>query len=319
MKNQRIVVVGGGTGVYQVVQHLKHRCQNITSIHTMSDGGGHSGKLRDELGVLPPGDLVRGILAGAKDGIQWALRQLMTYRFNAPATSLDRATWGNITFAALCDVHKGNVINAVNDLCHLVQCQTKPLPVTVEDAHLCACMDDGSEICGEGLIDHRSPQDLRRIVSVYLKPSVKMFPGAVGEIVRADKVVFCPGSLYTSIIACTLADGFKEALQRSRAKMVAVVNTMTNHTETPGFKASCHIRELLRYTGLKMFDTVICNSGKIDHALVSKYAAEGSCPVKVDRKVLKRYARRVMVRNVIDQTGGIVRHGPKLASIIVGL
>jgi len=313
--NQRIVLVGGGTGVYQVVLHLKHICRNIATIQTMFDGGGYSGKLRDEIGILPPGDIVRAILAGADDSLSWSMRQLFSYRFNAPGTSLERATWSGFTFAALCKIHHGNVINAIQEMCQIAHCKIKVLPVTVDNAHLCARLDDSSIISGEGFIDCRPRDDHRRIESVYLDPGAQLFPGAGAAIVRADKVVFCPGSLFTSVIPNALVSGFSESLEKSRARKIMVINTMTNKSETDGFKASDFARELLKRLGIEKFDAVICNRAKIRPDLLEKYAQEQSYPVKVDRAALERCAHQVIVRNVVEQ-GEVVRHGSKLASII---
>ena len=316
---ESIVLIGGGGGVHRVAHFLKHIRKNITTIQTMFDHGGHSGLLRDERGVLPPGDICKAILALSDDEIEPELRRLLSHRFvPMGGSSLDNATVGNILLTSLTEINN-STISAINAMCRMFHVTGKVLPVSLDNSDLCVKLSDGSIMKGEGLIDKRSIKDDRHITSAFLEPNAYIYAGAHDAIVQADKIVFCPGDLYTSIIPNVLTDGFRDAVAQSDAKLIYVVNIMTKKAETHDFTASRFAETLLRYVGRSRFDAVICNSARIRPKIASLYRAEGAFPVTVDTKRLNQFTGAIIAENVMDQTNQIVRHSGRVASIIASL
>lgn len=316
--NEEIVLLGGGGGVYRVARFLKHRRKNITTIQTMFDHGGHSGKLRDERGALPPGDIRQAILALADDEGEGALRTLLSYRFSHNGSSIDNATMGNLMLTALTE-HYGDHIAAIEAMCRIFRVKGKVLPVSIDHADLCVTLSDGSTICGEGKIDTRSARDDRRIVSARLSPKANIYVGAYEAIVRADKIVFCPGDLFTSVIPITLVDGFADAIEKTSAKLVYIVNLMTKHAETPQFTASRFARTTLSHIGRDRFHTIIANTSDILPDIRKRYRKERSHPVRVDMDQLQRVADVVLTGNIADQSGEVLRHNSNIATLICNL
>lgn len=317
--NESIVLVGGGGGVYRVARYLKEIRANITTIQTMFDSGGHSRKLRDERGMLPPGDIRQAILALSDNSIEESLRVLLSHRFSVRnGSSIDNATLGNLMLTALTE-HYGSIVVAINELCKLARVKGKVLPVSLDNAHLAVTLSDGSELVGEGLIDTRNVKDRRTIVGAYLKPQADIYVEALDALIKADKIVFCPGDLYTSIIPNTLVNGFKEAIAESEAQLIYAVNIMTKKAETHDFKASMFAKTLLSYLGRETFDAVIVNSRHISSAVRARYHREHSYPVRVDKRELRKYAKQVILHPLVDLTGDIVRHNASIASLIAHL
>jgi len=315
--NESIVLVGGGGGVYRVARFLKHVRPNITTIQTMFDSGGHSRQLRDDRGMLPPGDIRQAILALSDDSVEESMRFLLSYRFTEKNnSSLDRATLGNLILTALTEYHDGNIITAINELCRLCRVKGRVMPVSLDHAHLSVTLSDNSKLTGEGLIDKRSLDDDRTIVTACLKPGANIYTGAYEALVKADKIVFCPGDLYTSIIPNTLVKGFKEAMAETKAKLVFVVNIMTKKSETHHYPASRFAETLIAYIGQQRFDTVIVNNQPILPEITARYRAEKAFPVRVDTERLKRFTKNIIRDNLADQTGGVIRHSDRIASVI---
>lgn len=317
---ESIVLVGGGGGVYRVAKFLKHVRPNITTIQTTFDHGGHSGVLRDERGILPPGDIRQAILALSDDRIAPSLRSLLSHRFVPKnGSKLDSATVGNILLTALAEINGGNMVIAINTLCEWFRVRGKVLPVSLNNAELCVKLSDGSVMRGEGFIDTRDTSDKRVIVSAFLEPEAHLYSEAHDAIMTADKIVFCPGDLFTSVVPNTLVKGFKEALSETKAKIIYVVNVMTKKSETHNFTASKFCKTLLSYIGRECFDVVICNSGKISKEILLSYKKEFAHPVRVDEDKLHKFADKVISLPLVDEAGGVVRHRENIASIIAGL
>lgn len=316
--NESIVLVGGGGGVYRVARFLKHIRQNITTIQTVFDHGGHSGELRDERGVLPPGDIRQAILALSDDNMEPALRQLLSYRFSENGkSSLNRATVGNILLTALTEI-EGSLPRAINVLCRLCGVRGKVLPVSLDNADLCAELSDGEIIRGEDSIDTRSIDDNRTIQRIYLDGKANIFVDAYEALVAADKIVFCPGDLYTSLIPNFLVAGFCDALAESRAKLVYCVNIMTKKAETDGYSVGRFAEEVFDYLKGSKIDAVVYNSGEIEPQLIEKYATQKSHPVAA-ADFGELWAKEYLPERLVDETGGIVRHHERIASVIADL
>ena len=222
---------------------------------------------------------------------------------------------GNLMLTAFADIC-GNPITAIDTMCKIFGVRGKVLPVSLDDAELCATLSDGSMVRGEGVIDTRSPNDDRHIVSVSLEPEANMYIGAYEAIVKANKIVFCPGDLYTSIIPNILVTGFRDAIANSKAKLVYVTNLMTKKAETHGFSASKFVSTLLDHLKRDQFDVVICNTQPISYEMQSRYTEEQAVPVRFDKIELGKLAKQVVTGNLADQTGTILRHSAKVASFI---
>jgi len=315
--NESIVLVGGGGGVYRTAKPLKLIRPNITTIQTVFDHAHHSGELRDERGMLPPGDIRQAILALSDDNQEPTLRMLMSYRFSEKGdSSLNHTSLGNILLTALTEI-LGSLPAAINFFCKLNNVRGKVLPVSLDDCELCAVLCDGTVICGEGKIDNRSSGDDRKIVRTFLDPKAHVYVPAYEAVVHADKVVLCPGSFYTSLIPNLLVDGFVDALRESHGRIMYVVNLMTNKSETDGFLVSDFLRVLTEHIGRKL-DVVVYNSEALEPSIEQKYKAEKSYLV-LPGEDLDRYAYKVLSALLVDTSGGVIRHHQRIASIIADL
>ena len=317
--NESVVLVGGGGGVYRVARFLKHIRPNITTIQTVFDHGRHSGQLRDERGVLPPGDIRQAILALSDDSMESTLRKLMSHRFSEKKnSSLNHNTVGNILLTALTEI-EGSLPTAIHALSKLCGVRGNVLPVSLTDAELCAKLSDNSILRGEGNIDNRSIDDTPTITQVYLEPKAHIFVGAYDAIVNADKIVLCPGDLYTSLIPNLLVDGFIDAMLQSKGRLIYVVNIMTKKAETDCFAVFDFVKTVYEYLGGRKIDIVIYNSEEIADDLEESYATEKSHPVEVGDEDLSEYTHLHLAKPLVDSTGGIIRHHERIASIIADL
>lgn len=292
MKN--IVVIGGGTGTYTVLSGLKKYTSNLTAIVTMADDGGSSGELRDELGVLPPGDIRQCLVALSKSSK--TMRQLLNYRFDSG--KLKGHSFGNLFLSALEKV-TGNFDKAVEEASQILNVSGKVIPVTLKKVQLCALLKDGQTICGENNIQKtklwNNLQKIRLIPS-----SATINPKAKQAIEKADLVIIGPGNIYGSIIPNLLVKGVKEAIKTSRAKKVFVCNIMTKKDHTDDFQVSNFLSLIEEYLGKKSIDYVIFNTKRISGRLVKRYAQEGEHFVGFDLNDLKKRITPIPA-NLINQ------------------
>lgn len=315
-KEPKVVVIGGGTGTYTALLGLKKYTPFLTAIVSMSDSGGSTGRLRDEFGVLPPGDIRQALVALSSDPQALMLRRLFDYRFNKGG-SLSGHSFGNLLLTALTDI-TGSEVKAIEEAGKILNITGNVLPVTLTNTHLCARLEDGTIIKGETNIDIRRVRPELKIFDVFLDTPAKVYPKAAQAIADADVVVVGPGDLYTSVIVNLLVNGAAKAIRETRGKVVYVCNIMNKHGETGGFKASDYVREVQKYiNGGKSIDAVIVNKSKYPSDLLRKYKEEKALPVQVDLPGLKRLAPRVIVRS-LTMKGTLLRHDPdKLAKAIL--
>lgn len=316
-----IVLVGGGGGVYQVARFLKYIMppEKITTVSSMFDHGGHSGMLRDERHILPPGDIMQAVLALSGDDVETEWKELLSHRFSQKGnSSLDNATMRNFLFTYFVEKNDGNIISAINSLRKVFKIKGKILPVSLDDSELCVNLSDGSVLKGEGKIDGRSILDGRTIISAFLSPGAGIYGETKDAIINADKIVFCPGDFFTSIIPNTLVEGFKDALAGSKAKVVLIMNLVTKKAETPNFTASKFAQTLLSHIGRKKFDVVICNKGGISRKVSDSYKKSFSYPVKID-KALHKFTSKIISDNLGSEVGGVLRHKEMIASIVANI
>ncbi len=310
-KGLKIVVIGGGTGLHSLLRGLKKYSSNISAIVTVSDDGGSSGRLRDELNILPPGD-VRQCIAALADS-ETAVAELFSCRFESTG-SLKGHSVGNLLLAAMTELKGGDFYQAVKELSKVLAVRGRVLPSTLERVTLCAEMKDGTIIRGESSITS-SPAAVSR---VFLSPADgRALPEAVEAIMDADLVVIGPGSLFTSIIPNLLVKDLLQPLRRTPAPKVYVCNVMSQPGETDGYSASDHAAQIVKLLGKKSIDYIVLNN-KYPSRLLAKYRAEGAEPVEVDRENLERLGISRLVMEDLISEEQLVRHDPdKLAACIM--
>ncbi len=278
---KRIVVIGGGTGAYTALRGLKQYTHKLTAIVSMFDSGGSTGRLRDEFGFLPAGDVRRCILALAPETDNTKiLRELLSYRFTK-GNGLSQHSFGNLWLTALSDI-LGSELAAIEHLSDLFHIQGRVLPVTIDNSHLCAELADGTIITGETNIDIPKHDGALRIKKLFLNPPAHALAAALHAIEEADLIVLGPGDLYTSLLPNLLVKGIREALLQSRAKKLFVCNVMTKWGETNGFAVSDFITEVTAYLGHPC-DACIANTQMPSQELLNAYAAQHAFPVLLDK------------------------------------
>lgn len=313
---KKIVTIGGGSGSYAVLSGLKDFDLDITAVVTTFDSGGSSGILRDELGILPPGDVRRCLVALADDRQQKVLRDLFNFRFDEKS-SMNGHSFGNLFLAALSSIYGGD-IEAIRKASTLLGLRGKVLPVSLDKSHIHAILEDGAEIVGETNIDIPQHDGNLKIAKVFLDPAASIYEETDAAIREADVIVIGPGDLYSSIIPNLLVGGMKEALAASHAKKVVICNLMTKWGETHGFKASDMVAEILKYSGIAKLDYAICNTETLDANLVAAYEKEKQYPMICDDKI-EEYADTV-IRGDFFSEADIARHdADKIAKTLISL
>lgn len=275
--NKKVIAMGGGTGTYTVLSGLK-KCDvvELVGILTMADSGGSSGDLRDQLGVLPPGDILQGLIALSDAEPEW--RQMLEYRFTEG--TLDGHRVGNIVLAALEKYHH-DPLEGIRIAHKLLQVKGTILPVTSSALTLEATLENGDRIRGEHMIDNstklRSP-----IKSCALVDPHEANPEVIEAIETADLIVIGPGDLYTSVVPVLLVPGVAEALARTKAKKAYVVNLMTKRGQTEGYTVTRFLQTVRHYAEPANIDFVIVNSAVPSDEIVALYATEGEEMVEDD-------------------------------------
>jgi uncharacterized cofD-like protein len=310
---KKLVRIGGGSSGYTMLRALKERPLEVTAIVNMFDSGGSSGVLRDELGILPPGDIRRALAALADGDKGEILRQLFNFRFNEGG-SVNGHSFGNLFLAALSGIY-GSDIEAIRKASELLDLKGTVLPVSLDKSHLHAILADGTEVVGETNIDIPQHDGSLKIERIFLDPSAQLFEDAAAAIAEADTIVMGPGDLYTSIIPNLLVTGMPEALKESKANIGVVCNLMTKWGETHGFCTSDMLRELVRYSELERFDFAICNTGEASPHILETYAIAHQYPMKLD-DATSQYAEQVITDDLFSDAD-IARHDPeKIADIL---
>lgn len=314
-----VVVIGGGTGNFSVLSGLKDHDLDLTAVVAMSDSGGSSGRLRDELGQLPPGDIRQCLVALAGDAEQGAmLRRLFTHRFSM-GEGLEGHSVGNLLLAALTEI-TGAYDRAIEAASRLLNIRGRVLPVTLTNSHLHAMLTDGRELEEEALIDTRGSEEGVEIDHVFLSPPAYAFPPVLDAIASADLIVLAPGDLYTSLVPNLLAEGVCEAIRSTKARLVYITNLMTKPGETDGFTAERFVAEVNRYIGDDTrIDVVVVNSATFSDRVRQRYLQLGARPVEYDIAEMKALVPWVVESDLVAE-GIFVRHDPdKLANAVISL
>jgi len=312
---KKVVRIGGGSSGYIILRGLKQFPLCITAVVNMFDNGGSSGVLRDEFGILPPGDVRRALAALADDTQSSILRELFNFRFKEGSVS--GHSFGNLFLAALSTIY-GSDIEAIRKASEVLKIKGTVLPVSLDKSNIHAILQDGTEIVGETNIDIPKHDGAVPIKRIFLDPPAHLYEETEKALMEADVIVIGPGDLYTSIISNFLVGGMSKVMQASKAKKVVVCNLMTKWGETNGFTSSDMVRELLKYTGLKKFDYVICNTKEPSKKLLEAYAKEQKFPMRYD-DMLAQLADKVITGDFYSEAD-IARHDQeKLAKVIAEL
>ena len=319
MDKKKIVVVGGGTGNHTTLSGLKYEECDLTAVVAMTDSGGSSGRLRDELGQLPPGDIRQCLVALAPDDRSTALMaRLFDYRFNA-GNGLLGHSFGNLFLTALAEI-TGNTATAIEEASRMLAIKGRVLPVTLTKSTLVAYLKDGSEVVGEANIDQRKEKLDVRIDYVHLDPKAYAYPPILEAIQDADAIVMGPGDIYTSIVPNLLVEDVSQAINNSRAQKICVCNLMTKAGESDGFRASDFVNLIREYLGTaRPLDYLVVNSAPYPDRLLHRYDSYGQYPVEVDLEECQKVVREV-VQEPLLSAGVYLRHDPgPLARTIMGI
>ncbi len=324
----RVVAIGGGTGLSTLLRGLKRfaapprisqplavfnkehqkrakaplaRIRDLSAVVTVTDDGGSSGRLREDLNILPPGDVRNCLVALSED--ETLLSQLFQHRFSTG--NLQGHSFGNLFLAALTEM-RGDFAQAVQTSSQILATRGRIYPATNANATLAAQMEDGTLVRGETRISASKS----RIVELSIEPAeCHPLPETLEAIAAADLITLGPGSLYTSVISNLLVHGIPEALAASRATRVYVCNLMTQANESLGLTASQHIEKILQHAGghRDVLDYALINTGRIRPETLEKYAAEGQTPIEADLARVRALGVEPIVGNFAHE-GEVLRH-----------
>lgn len=313
VKGPKIVVIGGGTGLSTMLRGLKYFTSNITAIVTVGDNGGGSGALREDLGMLPPGDIRNCMLALADT--EPIMEDLLQYRFKDGR--LKNQSFGNLFLAAMTGI-SDNFEDAVQKMSSVLAVTGKILPVTLDDMQLVAELENGNKVYGESEIPEEAVKQKSRIKKLLIEPeTAEPVEEALAAIKEADAIVMGPGSLYTSVISNLLIKKIRSAVRKSNAFKIYICNIMTQPGESDNFNVSDHIKEIKKYAGRDAVDCAIVNSGHIPDKIKEKYLKENSQLVNIDEENIKELGVDIVKANLVKIENGYVKHNTdKLAEVL---
>ncbi len=324
---KKITVLGGGTGSYVVLSGLKQDDSlDLAAIVTMSDNGGSTGRLRDQLGVLPAGDLRQCLVALSNASQVW--RKLFTYRFESG--DLTGHNFGNILISALEKV-SDNYDDVLDEAHRLMNVKGRVIPVTSDNVNIHILYESGRKLEGEKLLDEAN-SDGSRIREATLVPPAPARQEALDRIADSDVIIMGPGDLYSSIISIALSGGVPDAIRNSPARLIFITNLMTKSSQTKDYTAGDHVRDITRYFG-RQPDAVILNTGHIPDEFLNAYEQVGDAVVTDDLDD-GRFSGIIVRRDLVSDAvyndrkellastfaHSIVRHDPaKLAQVLAEL
>ncbi|MGN0193943.1 MAG: uridine diphosphate-N-acetylglucosamine-binding protein YvcK [Pseudoramibacter sp.] len=308
VRNPRVVAFGGGTGLSVILRGLKKYTDRLTAVVTVGDDGGSSGKLREDLGILPPGDIRNCILALADD--ENVMQALFSYRFDKGR--LKGHNFGNLFLAAMTGI-SSDFYDAIRRTSDVLQITGTVLPVTLDDMTLVGTLADGEVVEGESKIPVAAREAGTHIKRISLKTPAKALPETLDAIKAADIIIMGPGSLYTSVIPHLLVDGIEETIKTSGAKKFYVGNIMMQPGETIGYTQADHIRALEAHQKIKnkgpLFDYAVVNDGALSKDMLKRYASIGSKPVQIGEEL---YPYHYIKDHFVIQKNKRVRHDADL-------
>lgn len=313
--NYKITAIGGGTGLSTLLRGLKKYSDNITAIVTVSDDGGGSGKIREEFGILPPGDIRNCILALAN--AEPAMEQLLQYRFNGGY--LQGQNFGNLLIAVMTDMCDG-FLNGLKELSNVLAVKGKVLPVSLDNIRLKARLKNGTIVIGESKIPEVQQEENSPIEEVFLEPNcARALPEAIEAISNAECIILGPGSLYTSIIPNLLLPEISCAIRKSSARKIYIANIMTQPGESTGYNLADHVNAIEKHGGKGIIDTIIVNNQMPPAEILEKYIQENSIPV-FSQDDYKKMNYELIEGELLDYSIGLIRHNSdKLSRQVVKL
>jgi uncharacterized cofD-like protein len=324
-----IVTIGGGTGTYTVLSGLVTTGAplDLCAVISVADNGGSTGRLRDEFGYLPMGDMRMALVALAEtESGRNVLRELFLYRFDK-GEGLTGHNFGNLFLVAMTDI-LGSEERAIEYAAQVLRVRGSVVPVSKDDVHLVARYDDGTELRGETTIDEQEGghDGTKQIVHVHLDPAGDISESAHEAIMRADLIVLGPGDLYTSTIANLLVAGVPEALANTRGRMVQVLNLMTKYGQTHNLTAAQHVNTLAMYA-MRLPDIVVVNNSPLSADMLAAYDKEHAAPVIDDLPTDAPYAvvrADILANELVHKKSGdtlkrsLIRHdSAKLARLLL--
>lgn len=298
----RIVSIGGGTGLSTLLRGLKKYSADLSVIVTVTDDGGSSGRLREELRVMPPGDIRNCMIALSED--EHLMSRLFRFRFNSDGGLHDHS-FGNLFLTAMAGV-TGDFAEAVRLTSEVLAIKGVIFPATNSNVQLRAELEDGTWVEGETRISASK----RRIRRVQLNPpDAQPLPDALEAIGAADVITIGPGSLYTSLIPNMLVKEVIGAIRESRATKIYIQNIMTQPGETDRYSAADHVRVLAEHCGGVLFPNVLLNNAAPSMEILKRYDAENACPVEIDAARLAAMGLQTVERDLLAEDG-VIRHDP---------
>lgn len=310
----RIVAIGGGHGLSMLLRGLKQKTSNISAIVTVADDGGSSGRLREEMDIIAPGDLRNCLVALADKDT--ALEQLFQYRFGGEG-ELSGHSLGNLFLAALIKEF-GSAQNALEAASTVLNIRGKVMPATAERIRLLAKMSDGKEIEGESEIAAYGESRKTKILHMSMIPEAPIAVGDALEAIRhADLITLGPGSLYTSVLPDLLVPEILQAIKESNAPCLYICNIMTQPGETEGYTVSDHVKALIEHVGKNVIDYVLVNNARPTREILKKYEEAGEFPVKIDAKQVEETGVIMIKSNLLGEERGASHNSLVLAENII--
>ena len=310
----RIVAIGGGHGLSTLLKGLKQKTSNISAIVTVADDGGSSGRLREEMDIIAPGDLRNCLVALADKDT--ALEQLFQYRFGGEG-ELSGHSLGNLFLAALIKEF-GNAQNALEAASTVLNIRGKVMPATAERIRLLAKMSDGKEIEGESEIAAYGESRKTKILHMSMIPEAPIAVGDALEAIRhADLITLGPGSLYTSVLPDLLVPEILQAIKESNAPCLYICNVMTQPGETEGYTVSDHVKALIEHVGKNVIDYVLVNNASPSQEILKKYKEAGEFPVKIDAKQVEETGVIMIESDLLGEEKGAFHDNLILAENII--
>lgn len=312
-KGPKIVMIGGGKGLSNILSGLKEYTHNITSIVSTFDDGGSTGKIMEQMDTLPPGDIRRSLIALSSSDEY--MEKMLSYRFKDGA--IDNHSLGNLMIAAMTDV-MGGFAPAIQAMSEIFNVKGKILPVTLDKAKLAAGLENGDIVIGEDNIRPRVIESRTRIKQIFLKDAIATPASGVVEAIRdADVIVIGPGSLYTSVICNLLVEDVGKAIIQSKAKKIMIANLMNEPGETLGYTLAKHVNEVERYLGKHILDYVLVNNGEITEDMILDFNQGTSTPVQVDLENIQNRALSVIEEDLVITAPNAIYHDNLRVSEII--
>ena len=312
-KGPKIVVIGGGTGLSNLLRGLKAHTSNLSAIVTVADDGGSSGRLREDFKMIAPGDLRNCLVALAEQ--EGVMENLFRYRFEGN-NELSGHSFGNLFITALAQVYDGDIEEALEAASKLLRVRGRVIPSSTEFIQLSAELIDGIIVDGESNIPHAG----KKIKRVFSSPEHPKPEGAaLRAIDEADVIILGPGSLYTSIIPNLLTDKIADHVRASKANKIYIANVMTQPGETSGYTLADHVQAIIDHSGGGIIDTVLANDGPLPIQMVEQYSAVGSEPVVIDSKRLQDMGIRTVRATLISQEKPAIHDPERLGKVLMDI